>query len=243
MRAKVCIYTAIFGGYDSLKPQPKQSINCDFICFTDNLTDNKNDPWRMVINPFKEYTYLHPRLQAKFFKIMAHKVFAERTRNPLFRLRQNLRRILAYDYCIWIDGSVQILRSDFAEYFISKIGDFGLAMLPHPDRDCIYDELRASLLMRKYKGLPLIEQVDYYKEQGYPAHNGLIVAGLFARDLRVKRLRLINSEWWNENLKWTYQDQLSLPYVLWKNDYSFDKIPLNLWKNKYFEVKRHLKNT
>ncbi len=33
---RVCIYTAICGDYDKLKPQPNQTVECDFLCFTDN---------------------------------------------------------------------------------------------------------------------------------------------------------------------------------------------------------------
>lgn len=36
--SEVCIYTAIYGGYDDLMEQPKQSIDCDFVCFSDLST-------------------------------------------------------------------------------------------------------------------------------------------------------------------------------------------------------------
>ena len=32
---KICLYTAIFGGYETLKP-PVQIDGLDYVCFTDN---------------------------------------------------------------------------------------------------------------------------------------------------------------------------------------------------------------
>ena len=31
-------------------------------------------------------------------------------------------------------------------------------------------------------------------------------------------------DWWNENLQKSYQDQISWPYVLWKNDVLPDNV-------------------
>ena len=170
---------------------------------------------------------------------MAHKFFSARS-HPL----GDPQHSPTYDFCIWIDGSIRILRSDFAEYLISKLGTFGIGMLRHPDRDCIFDEAFVSLdevNMPKYLGLPLSDQVEHYRRQGYPEHNGLLAAGVIVRDLRAPRLEAINGHWWEENLRWSYQDQLSLPYVLWKNGYGVDEIPINLWQNEYFVIDAHIK--
>ena len=31
-------------------------------------------------------------------------------------------------------------------------------------------------------------------------------------------------EWWDEYIKFSKRDQLSLPYVMWKNGYSFNDV-------------------
>ena len=41
---RVCIYTAIYGGYDDLKPAATQSIPTDFFCFTDSPSIHPKSP-------------------------------------------------------------------------------------------------------------------------------------------------------------------------------------------------------
>jgi len=230
---KVCIYTAIFGNYDDLKEQPEQTVPCDFICFTDSPT-LQAPGWE--IRRIKGNPRLHPRLQAKYYKLMCHRLFraqgawgSDFLRNPK----------TCYDITIWIDGSIAIESSRFAEEVVSCLDRYGMAMVVHPDRDCIYDEVSVCRDFPKYRNLPLQKQADYYKKKGYPEKNGLMAAGLIARDMRKKKLTTINRQWWNENLRWTYQDQLSLPFILWKNRYGYDPINLNLWNNHLFSVKDH----
>jgi hypothetical protein len=42
-----------------------------------------------------------------------------------------------------------------------------------------------------------------------------------------------------ENERWTYQDQLSLPYLLWKLRMEPGIIPYNLWDNPLFGFVPH----
>jgi hypothetical protein len=46
--------------------------------------------------------------------------------------------------------------------------------------------------------LPIREQVESYKFEGYPEHNGLMAAGLILRDMRRRELHQINEDWWQE---------------------------------------------
>ena len=129
---------------------------------------------------------------------------------------------------------------DFAAEFVRCVGPAGLSMFPHPDRACIYDEVLASRGMAKYAGLPLAEQVASYRAEGFPAQAGLIAAGLIARRSGQPALARIEAAWWAENLRWTYQDQLSLPVVLWRLGAGYDPVPLNLWNNPWFDRADHL---
>ena len=36
------------------------------------------------------------------------------------------------------------------------------------------------------------------------------------RDNENERIRRLNEMWMEENLRWTYQDQISLPYLFWR---------------------------
>ena len=132
----------------------------------------------------------HPRMKAKYFKCNSH--------------------ILDCDVSIWIDGNATIKTPDFEKRCLEQLGDGDIALIKHPDRDCIYDEANFCTFMDKYKDLPIMEQVMEYAKQGYPAHNGLWACGLLIRrhNDKVKRF---NKLWWEHNKKYTYQDQLSFP--------------------------------
>jgi hypothetical protein len=179
-------------------------------------------------------------MRAKYFKILSHRVFPKGRPSLRLTFPFGLRRQIArYDYLIWIDGSAVVKRRDFVETVVSCIGASGWAMFSHPDRTCIYDEAEASVGMPKYASQPIMAQVDHYRGEGYPAGNALMAAGVIARDARRLDLATINEMWWRENLRWSYQDQLSLPVVLWRLGCRCDIIEGNLWRNSLVEWTTH----
>ena len=226
---RYCVYTAIYGGYDALQQPRAQTVDCDFVCFTDAPWPARIGAWRIVRSAL--HPHLHPRLRAKYFKIMSHAVF------PGGRLGWRFApfgRRPRYDRLIWVDGCLAIRSPDFAAAFGAHVGAAGWSLFQHPDRDCIYDELAASEGMAKYRDLPLAAQTAAYRHEGFPAHAGLLAGGLIARDPAHPMLARINAAWWAENLAWTYQDQLSLPVVLRRLGASADPVRLNLWDNPWF---------
>ena len=227
-----CIYTAIYGGYDTLREQMAQTIPTDFICFTDSPDVSPAKPWSVVSN--HDRPNLHPRMRAKYFKILSHIVFPDGAVDRSLVPSDFPAR--TYDYLIWIDGSIQLVRPDFVEMIVSHMPEGGWTMLKHPQRDCIYDEAAESLRYypNKYGHLPIIEQVESYRAEGYPEHNGLMACTVIGRTSKDRSLDRVNDMWWHENLRWSYQDQLSLPYVLWKLNMTYAPIDLVLGQNEYF---------
>jgi hypothetical protein len=145
----------------------------------------------------------------------------------------------SYRYTIWIDGNLQITTDTFAAQLLDVPNLSGLALFRHPDRDNVVDEAAVSASMRKYAGLPLAEQVQHYQRRGYPGTNGLYACGVLVRDGAVRRIRRLDRKWMRENERWTYQDQLSLPYLLWKLRLEPSIIPYNLWDNPLFGFVPH----
>ncbi len=225
------VYTAIFGGYDTLKQPPPQDEPCDFICFTDGKMPSRVGAWRVI--HVKTNHKVHPRLQAKRFKILSHKIFAG-VRYALFSFR---RRV---DLSIWIDASLQITSSTFVKDMRNKLSDGDWAMFVHPDRDCIYEEALASIPMRKYQRLPILSQVETYRSVVRP-HSGLYACTVIVRrEPSTERLKRVHMLWWEENVNWTYQDQLSLPFVL-RSVGGCDPVVISdcLWQNRWFAFVPH----
>lgn len=218
---RVAIYSAIFGGYDLLKDQPSFD-DTDYLMFSDTPLPRSRS-WRVI--PCRKVAE-HPRLSAKRLKTMPHRFIPPE-----------------YDYTIWIDGSMVITGSDFVTRCISALMRFGIGCMLHPVGRCIYQEAAGCCHMTKYAGLPIMEQAAHYRAQGYPENNGLAACGIVVRDMHSPATRektaAIGDAWMQENLNWTYQDQISFPYVLWKHQYWFDVLPIDYRDRSSFVLCDH----
>lgn len=199
---KTIVYTAIYGDYD--KPR-KQPVEFKPRLYTDNL---ESEDWevRKVNKKGKS-----PRMQAKWFKCHSH--------------------IVSKGISIYIDGSGTMIGKDFVERCLEYLGDADMLAFKHPDRDCIYAEANFCQFMPKYQGVPVLEQVEEYRKQGYPAHAGLWACGLLVRR-NNERVRKFNKLWWKHINKYTYQDQLSFPICVKESGVRLKTLELPLNDNR-----------
>jgi hypothetical protein len=126
-----------------------------------------------------------------------------------------------YDYWIWMDGNQQLAEDPWklvAEYLEDGVN---IASYKHPDRECVFQELDACLKMRKDDPTIMQYQIDRYKDEGYPAKNGLTETTVVLRR-NCDETQNLDEAWWHEIQRGSLRDQLSLDYVLWKH-----KIKLN----------------
>jgi hypothetical protein len=93
--------------------------------------------------------------------------------------------------------------------------------------------------MAKYQQMPVLEQVEHYRRLGFTDRR-LYACGILARDNASNRLRRLPRDWMGEDIRWTYQDQLSLPFLLCKHRVRPATIPFNLWPNHLFSFEGHL---
>jgi hypothetical protein len=206
----IAVYTAIYGGYDPLREQP-EIPEVEYVCFTDDPSLDAK-PWQVEHRPPR---YKYPRLSAKYFKMLPHEV-------------------LPHPLTVWIDASVTITDPTFPKTFVASATD-GLALFPHPDRRDVYEEADYSLTMPKYKGLPLQEQVAHY---GLPRNSGLYACTVMARQDQ-RWVRKLGRKWLREIERWSYQDQLSLPYLVWTHGWRVNLFPDYLWVNRWFTISPH----
>jgi hypothetical protein len=143
-----------------------------------------------------------------------------------------------YDFSIWMDGNTT-LKVD-PQLLIEELGNYDLMVYSHW-RDCIYgeavEELKECLYLKKpQEEIDIIsEQMNRYKKEGYPSHNGLGVNTYIVRR-HTKEIEAFNNAWWVEICKGSKQDQLSLNYTAWKLG-----IKIGYFKEKHFNI--HKENT
>jgi len=236
---KAIIYTAIFGGYDEPKKHSPQDMSCDFLLFTDKNLRQRIGDWRVI--RVATDANMHPRMQAKYFKLMSHEIFP-RGRLSLRYVWHHPELWLSrrYDVCIWLDGGLMIKSPRFVHDMVRALDGAEWALFNHPDRDCIYEEAEVSLTMRKYQSLPINQQVASYRES-VPPHGGLYACGIIVRaEPSSSEMQRLNRAWWDENVKWTYQDQLSLPFIMSRFPSCRPAIiDGNLWRNDWFTHAPH----
>lgn len=184
----IAVYTAIYGGYDRPKTAPA-GVRC--VLFTDDRS-LRAPGWEVRYEPLAWIAT--PMLQAKYWKTHPSEAVPDA------------------DATVWIDGSI-VPGPRYATRCLGALDGHDVALTPHPLRDCIYDECDASASLPKYDALVMYEQVRHYRYNNHPEHWGLFASGAIARR-NNDRVNALNEAWWQENIRWSWQDQLSLPFVL-----------------------------
>jgi hypothetical protein len=202
----VAVLTAVYDGYDTLKELPAQSFRYEAICLTDD-PDLKSDSWDVRVYDRRP---AHPNVQAKWPKVRPWDYTDAR-------------------YAVWLDASFRVISHDF----LREIIEFApFAQWSHPARDCYYDEAVYSAGMGKYADLPLIEQADAYRDAGMPDHWGLWATGCIVRE-REPNVEAFGCAWFEQIVRWGYQDQVSYPYVLREYGLRPDPLPGSYMQNHW----------
>lgn len=215
---RIAVYRTIFGGYENIKPIPKQSVDFDYYCITDN-PDLTADGCTSIVPQYPRMD-LHARLRAKYFKLFPFEI----------------KELSEYDITIYIDGSIDVVNGDFVKWCVENLkGD--MLLFKHPERRCIYDEFNASKELNKYKyEMQDIQMINY--SQFYPRKAGLFACGVLVRRYSDV-LRDVMLKWWFEIIKYSWQDQVSFPVVCKLLGFVPDTFKENQYRNDYFKVIWH----
>lgn len=209
---QLVIYTAISGGYDRLREPEAVSETCDYVCFSDRNLRSRRWSIRRFDEAFDDSTFA-----AKKPKVLPHRYFAD------------------YDYSIWVDGNILVkrdLRPLVDEYLI----DVDVALFEHPTgRRSIAREAEKCIELNKELPSRLREQVQRYYELGYPDPNhSLPTCFVIFRRHNAESIRLAMEEWWSHILCYSKRDQVSFPFVMWKNHVGFELINYDQVFSQYF---------
>lgn len=194
MTVQAALLSAIYDGYDSLKPALSQSgLTVEWVLVTDDeaLYRGDADPlgWQIVYEPRPD---LHPNRAAKHPKMLPCDYTAA-------------------DQSVWLDASFAVVSPTFVADVLEHADP--LAQFVHPWRDCALAEAEASAAIPKYAGEPILEQATAYRAAGHPAGWGLWATGVIARH-HTPEVVAWGKAWLAEIERWSFQDQLSHPYTL-----------------------------
>jgi TOD1/MUCI70, glycosyltransferase-like domain len=212
----VALVTSIYGDYDELVDPPKQIGVDEYVAIVDREYPSSS-LWRQVIEP---RPHMHPRLAAKVAKCLPW-------------------RYTDADVSVWVDGGARLKHEGVAEW-AAEFAPF--AQFEHPERDDVTAEAEVSAGIEKYQHQPVLAQVAHYREQGMPQGFGLWATGMIVRE-RPSQARgrqvSFGRDWLTEQMVWSYQDQLSEPYLFWRAHFKPNVLDGNLWNNPHIAFTGH----
>ena len=245
---RIAVITANYGNYDTIKEVNIMNKEYfDWFLFTDiDIDIDIQNKTYIVIHYPLNFEYAHNndfnRLNAKYIKCQA----------------LNIDILKKYEYIIWTDSSLQIKNNNLVRDILNILDNNNdkhknknknksdLYFYHHYRRNNIMDEYKISKPLSKYHNHKMEEQIKKYRYESF-LDNYLYECGIFIIKNNEKNIKIMN-DWWEENITYSYQDQLSLPYVLWKNnakpfllnekskDKLEDKLKGSVWDNKLFGI-------
>lgn len=213
---KVVIYTAVLGDYDELKNPLYVDKKIDYVCFTNN-TELTSDIWHMVNIDVADGEY---RRYARKLKMSPHILFPQ------------------YETSIWVDAKF-LIKADLRSYIEKYQKNKPILCFPHFERNCIYEEGKACIKSGRGKKEAIERQLEQYYKQGYPSEAGLYETGCLVRKHNNLVCQRIMNDWDLELKKYSLRDQISFPYVCWKNEFLPDICDLNILENEWLIYTEH----
>ena len=185
---KKVIYTCLTGGYDRLEQPAAVAPDWDYVCFTD--TDGQDGVWQLRKIPFDSPD---PVSRSRYPKILPHQVLPE------------------YEYSVYLDANIRITDAEFYRIADRLITDeISFAQVQHPDRDCVYEELRYCYLKDKIDTKTAFRLYRQWKDEGLPRHAGLYENNLIFRRHKITEARALDEAWWHAFSAGVPRDQLCL---------------------------------
>jgi len=212
----VVIYTAVTGDYDIISPPKIKEENIRYVAFMDKESFRDIEGWEsMPIDIINN----NARLTARYCKIFPYKLFTA-------------------DCSIWIDGRTVIngKLSDLVNY----VKDTCIAFYKHRTRNCVYKESKVIIKRKLDNKEIVLEQMDKYRKEKYPIHNGMVETGCIVRNHNHEKLPMVMESWWEEIEHHSCRDQLSINYAMWKHNISPSYLKDgNILRNSYTSLLGH----
>lgn len=207
---KMHFVSAHFGG----KPPWLHQIKSSIVQVSSSYYTDENTPSR--------HNAMTPRLKAKIPKMLEW-------------------QSIDADWYVWMDSSVKLKDVDVPKLILECAGNNKLCLFRHTACSTIREEGKRVISsikaghayqIKRYSGEPIREQIIHYYGDPDFKDDKLFAGTFFAYHRSAAQILL---EWFHHNVRWTIQDQISLPYVIQKSGiaYSYLSGTVNMG-NPYF---------
>lgn len=201
---QIAIYTCIVGGYDQINEPQYVSDNCDYYIISDQKPKGETVFQYLNIDDYLPEELIDNTRKNRYIKINAHKIFPQ------------------YKYSIYLDGNL-IIKSDMIEC-IRDLPKTKIAVAGESYWDNVYIEGIRCIESKRDKEELILKQVEKYWLEGMPEHFGTFLCNVLVREHNHPSCVKLMEEWWRQLEQYSRRDQISFPYVLWKNGYTKDDV-------------------
>jgi hypothetical protein len=253
---KICFITAIYGNYEaSCKKFVEQTVQTDFICFTDNV-NIINNGWIIDNTPY----HINNKSELDDDSYTNSLCNNKHTFNIAKYYKQafnNIPILKDYDVVVWLDGTIEIIYDKTSEYILNNIYKEKIIGWNHEERNgYLINEVNESINFYRYSSTywngqsqpfqDIKKQFQDYIDDGqhfsffksiqpnnpnFGVWITCFVAFLNKDEEVINFLKL----WYLQTLKYTTQDQIGFPYVCRKTNL----IPYTLPNNEVYGDKPH----
>ena len=168
--AQKVIYTVLTGGYDHLRQPRVIDPDWDYVCFGDR--DGQDGVWKLQRIPFEGSNVI----RARWAKMHPHVLFPD------------------YSYSVFMDANLCVIGPEF---YAALKNDVPIAVLEHPQRDCVWDELRYCFLKDKVSTRTAVKWHRLLKKMDMPRHNGLAETCILYREHNYPGVVALDELWWD----------------------------------------------
>ena len=222
---KGVVYSCITGGYDKPYEPVYVSENLQYVLFTDDTKEIQDSVWKQI--------------KIKDDLLCTGSNFA----NRYYKFHPFEQFGADYDFSIYIDGNVQTVSDISALYTVAQKSKIGIAMHRHASRSCAYKDAKWCEYNKRGNLKFILNQMEKYRSEGFPENFGLCEATIIVVDMHNEKAKEILNLWWSEFCSSeSRRDQLSFPYVLWKNGYKIDDVGClgnDEYHNPKFRINAH----
>lgn len=185
---RVIVYTCNFGGYEKVKEISRVEMGIQYFVFSNDPALRTNT-W--TVKPIKTNLPLNFRRLSRVPKILAHKLLPP------------------HDISVYLDSSLSLKTEDVQALALEVLGDGDIALYPHFERTCVYDEIEHC----KALGLEMPDVCDrflsFLDSICFPRNAGLFENAFIVRR-NTPKVRALNDYWWSLYINGSQRDQFSL---------------------------------
>jgi hypothetical protein len=243
---KICYVSSITGNYDEINTINTNKL--DYYLYTDSVSEKKITNMHHInikkvpIEKYLNGLYKNDKLFikktynmmcAKYIKINHHK----------------LAELEKYKYTIWIDGRTVIKNSILLKWLIYDLdkNNISLAVHNHSRWTSIFEDALYcknlnndyGYLKLRYDDQDLIHQAIHYCNNNFIDNNTYVECGFIIRNKNEQNVIDFFNNWWTNNMKYTYQDQISFKYLLFNSNIKYKYIGNNVYNNEYTQITHH----